>query len=118
LGDIDARDLRLRHVAPNIDRVGVVADLNVVPPVGRLDELAAQRRVGSINDRQLSFMGLSWASQRCSDTGPALADLLLGDGVDVVLLTPAWPVCTRAVGVLANGFETAAGSLVSSVRSP
>jgi D-proline reductase (dithiol) PrdB len=85
----DARDLQLSHIAPNLDRVGVVADLNVVYPVDRLDELAARHRVGSVNERHLSFMGaqMDLTTLLC-DTGPAAAELLVNDGVDVVLLTP------------------------------
>lgn len=84
-----ARDVQLSHLSPNIDRVGVVADLNVVYPVDRLRELAERGVIGSVNHRHLAFMGAQFEfDSLLSDTGPAAARLLLDDGVDVVLLTP------------------------------
>ena len=85
----DARDMQLSHFSPNFDRAGLAADLNIVYPVDRLAELAADGVIGSVNDRHLSFMG----AQRdlatiVHDTAPAAASLLRGDAVDVVLLTP------------------------------
>ena len=84
-----ARDLQLSHFSPNFDRAGFVADINVVYPVDRLDELAARGTIGSVATNHLSFMGaqLDLSTVRY-DTGPAAAKFLLDDGVDVVLLTP------------------------------
>ena len=85
----NARDLQLSHVSPNLDRVGIVADLNVVYPIDRLQEWADEGRIGSLNERHLSFMGAQMDfTTILTDTGPAAAQLLLDDGVDVVLLTP------------------------------
>jgi D-proline reductase (dithiol) PrdB len=79
------------HASANFDRAGVAADLNVVYPIDRLDELAAQARIGSVASRHLSFMGAqldhTFTTLRL-DTGPAAAKLLLADEVDVVVLTP------------------------------
>lgn len=84
-----ARDLRLSHFSPNFDRSGFAADLNVVFPVDRLDELAAAGTIGSVNHRHLSFMGAQFdLSTILLDSGPAAAQVLLDDEVDVVLLTP------------------------------
>jgi D-proline reductase (dithiol) PrdB len=81
----------LAHASANFDRAGVAADLNVVYPIDRLDELAAQGRIGSVASRHLSFMGAqldhTFTTLRL-DTGPAAAKLLIADEVDVVLLTP------------------------------
>lgn len=85
----DARDLQVSHFSPNFDRVGVALDLNVVYPADRLAELAADGRIESVNDRHLAFMGAQATYDTIiHDTGPAAAQLLLDDGVDVVLLTP------------------------------
>jgi D-proline reductase (dithiol) PrdB len=85
------RGVTLAHVSANFDRAGVAADLDVVYPIHRLDELAASGRIGSVASRNLSFMGAqldhTFATLRL-DSGPAAAKLLLDDGVDVVLLTP------------------------------
>jgi D-proline reductase (dithiol) PrdB len=87
----ERRDLRLAHASSNFDRSGFVADLNVVYPIDRLHEMAADGRIGSVASRHLSFMGAQpdhVLETLRLDTGPAAAQLLREDGVDVVLLTP------------------------------
>lgn len=86
-----ARDLTLAHASANFDRAGVAADLNVAYPVDRLAEAAADGRIGSVAARYVAFMGAQLDHTLTTlrlDTGPAAAQLLLDDGVDVVLLTP------------------------------
>ncbi len=86
----DARDLVLGHWSPNFDRTGVAIDLNVVYPIDRLEELAAQGIIGSVAPRHASFAGNQpddVATIRL-DSGPRAAGELAKDGVDVVLLTP------------------------------
>ena len=86
----DARDLELGHVSPNFDRAGFAADLNVVYPVDRLQELADQGVIGSVANYHYSFAGNQpdGLSALRLDTGPVCAQKMLEDGVDVVLLTP------------------------------
>lgn len=84
------RNFELKHLSPNFDRVGFVADINVVYPIDRLEEMAAAGEMGAVSETHLSFMGAqneTMASIR-NDTGPAAAKLLKESGVDVVLLTP------------------------------
>jgi D-proline reductase (dithiol) PrdB len=85
------RNLTLAHSSPNFDRTGVAIDLNVVYPVDRLHELADTGAIGSVASRHVAFMGAQVDHTLTTlrlDTGPAAAELLLADGVDVVLLTP------------------------------
>lgn len=85
------RNLTLAHASPNFDRTGLAADLNVVYPIDRLHELAANGVIGSVASQHLAFMGAQidhTLSTLRLDTGPAAAQLLMADGVDVVLLTP------------------------------
>lgn len=86
----EARDLRLGHVSPNFDRAGFAADMNVAYPIDRLEELADRGVIGSVASTHYSFFGPQpeTLSQIRLDTGPACAQKLLEDGVDVVLLTP------------------------------
>ena len=84
------RELRLGHWSMNFDRSGFAADLNVVYPIDRLEELAAAGTIGAVAPHHLSFAGAqpdTLAALRL-DSGPAAARRLLDDGVDVVLLTP------------------------------
>lgn len=83
--------VQLMHESPNFDRSGWLADPNVVFPVDRLRELAADRVIGSVAPRHISFAGnqqLPTLSELDLDAGPAAAELLARDQVDVVLLTP------------------------------
>ena len=86
----DRRDLQLAHHSANWDRSGLAADLNVVYPVDRLDELATDGVIGAVAPFHISFMGgLNEALTTIRlDTGVAAAHALLDANVDVVLLTP------------------------------
>ena len=85
-----SRDVVLGHWSPNFDRAGFAADLNVVYPIDRLEELAAQGVIGAVAPRHFAFAGNQedTVSSIRLDSGPRAARELLRDGVDVVLLTP------------------------------
>ena len=85
----DRRDIVCGHWSPNFDASGVSADLNVVFPIDRLEEMAAEGAIGSVSDVHLAFAGNQFdlAAIRM-DGGPAGAKFLLNHEVDVVLLTP------------------------------
>jgi D-proline reductase (dithiol) PrdB len=84
------RDLVLGHWSPNFDRSGFQLDLNVVYPIDRLEELAADGAIGAVADTHYAFAGNQpdTVSEIRLDTGPACARKLLSAGVDVVVLTP------------------------------
>ncbi len=84
------RGLKLGHWSPNFDRSGFAADLNVVYPIDRLEEMRAEGAIGAVAPRHISFAGNQPddVSTLRLDSGPAAAELLKSDGVDVVLLTP------------------------------
>ncbi len=84
------RELMLGHWSPNFDRSGFQIDLNVVYPIDRLEELAADGTIGSVAPHHFAFAGNQpdTVSELRLDTGPACAVELTNDQVDVVLLTP------------------------------
>ena len=84
------RDLVLGHWSPNFDHSGFQLDLNVVYPIDRLEELAAEGVIGDVAPRHFAFAGNQpeTVSEVRLDTGPACAAELLADGVDLVVLTP------------------------------
>ena len=87
----ESRDLQLSHFSPNFDRAGLTQDLNTAYPADRLNELVDAGVIGSVATNHLSFMGAQMDatfSTIIQDTGPAAAQMLIDDGVDVVLLTP------------------------------
>ena len=83
------RDVVVGHWSPNFDTAGVAADLNVVFPIDRLEELAKRGSIGRVSDVHLAFAGNQFElSGIRMDGGPAGAALLREHGVDVVVLTP------------------------------
>ena len=86
-----ARDLELGHLSPNFDRAGFHADITVVYPVDRLQELADEGIIGSVANFHYAFAGNQHndtLSELRLDTGPACARQMLEDEVAVVILTP------------------------------
>ena len=83
------RDVVVGHWSPNFDASGVSTDLNVVFPIDRLEEMAAEGAIGSVSEVHLAFAGNQFdlAAIRM-DGGPAGAKFLVEHEVDVVLLTP------------------------------
>jgi D-proline reductase (dithiol) PrdB len=84
------RSLMLSHTSHNFDRSGFVADLNVVFPIDRLAEMAAEGTIKGVSPQHVSFVGNleETLSTIRLDTGPAAAKLLREAGANVVLLTP------------------------------
>lgn len=88
--DRDDRNLIMGHWSPNFDHSGFHLDLNVVYPIDRLEELAADGVIGEVAPRHFAFAGNQpdTVSEIRLDTGPQCAVQLNADAVDVVLLTP------------------------------
>lgn len=86
-GDASSADIVMSHISSNYDRSGFQADYNIVFPLDRLWEMAADGEIGSVADYHYSFMGSTHPDQ-LEDTTRHLAGLLKGDGVDAVVLLP------------------------------
>lgn len=84
---IPAADIRMSHVSINFDRSGFQRDINVVFPIDRLAELAADGKIGSIASSHYSVMG-STDPKTMGATVDALAARLTSDRVDGVLFLP------------------------------
>ena len=84
-----ARDLKLGHHSVNFDRGGFAADINVVYPIDRLEELANRGVIGEVAQNNYSFAGnqSDSVSEIRLDSGPQCAKKMLNEHVDVVLLT-------------------------------
>lgn len=86
-GDTAPNDIVMSHISSNFDRTGFQQDYNIVFPLERLREMAADGEIATVADYHYSFMGathprhLEVATRR-------LAGLLKGDGVNAVLLIP------------------------------
>lgn len=87
--DGNRRDYRMGHWSPNFDTSGFAGDFNTVIPLDRLDELAADGKIGKVSGTHLSYAGNQFdLSAMRVDSGPAGAKLLKDKGVDIVLFTP------------------------------
>jgi D-proline reductase (dithiol) PrdB len=87
-GDARTADLVMSHISVNFDRSGFRTDPNVVFPLDRLKELAAEEQIGSVADFHYSFMGAPWPPTRFEPKARELAPLLERDGVDAAVLLP------------------------------
>ena len=86
-GDIAASDLIISHISTNFDRTGFQQDWNVMFPLDRLRELAADGEIGSVADFHYSFMGAP-GPEALQDAAHQLAGLLKADNVDAAVLIP------------------------------
>jgi D-proline reductase (dithiol) PrdB len=86
-GEPRTSDLVMSHYSTNFDRTGFQQDVNVVFPLDRLKEFAANRLIGSVAAYHYAFMGATPA-RALAPKARALAGLLKKDAIDGVLLTP------------------------------
>lgn len=84
---LDAGDIVMSHVSVNFDRSGFQRDLNVIYPIDRLRELAAEGVIGSVAETHYAVMG-STDPVAMQITADQLMGQLQQDRVDAVLLVP------------------------------
>lgn len=87
-GDTPGGELVMSHISVNFDRSGFRRDLNLVFPIDRLREMAADGEIGSVADFHYSFMGAPFPPTRFEAKARELARLLARDGVDAAVLLP------------------------------
>jgi D-proline reductase (dithiol) PrdB len=89
--DVPQAEVGASHL--HINTRDVLADINILLPVGRFRELVAEGRVGGLADRAYSFAGYQGfppdATAWRETYGPQVAEKFKAEGVDCVLLTPA-----------------------------
>jgi D-proline reductase (dithiol) PrdB len=90
--DLPASDILQSHSSLAFDKTAFIRDINVVFPVDRVGELVTEGRIGAVGPNHYSFMGalpdLGRLSQVRDETAPEVAQRLIDEDVDVVLLTP------------------------------
>ena len=87
--DTDVSTLMDTHRSGLYDHSGLRQDPNLAFPLDRLRELVRSERIGSLNQRHLSFMGSITAPNRLvKKTAPVAVRKLVEDGVDIALLVP------------------------------
>ena len=78
-------DLIMSHISNNFDRTGFQQDLNVVFPIDRLRELAADGTIGSVARYHYAFMGATPPTDQ-APVAKDLAQRLKEDDVSGVIL--------------------------------
>src|SRR5215470_12285766 len=87
--DTDLSTLGIAHRSDAFDIRGISVDKNLALPLDRLKSLAERGVIGSVAPRHFSFMGSIAAPGRLvAKTAPEVAQILLEDRVNAVLLTP------------------------------
>jgi D-proline reductase (dithiol) PrdB len=82
-------------------------DINCIFPLERLRELAASGEIGAVAPRLWSgFMGKTYNRKKIrEESGPAFADELQADKVDVLIAAPACPLDHQTVGLVCRVLE-------------
>jgi D-proline reductase (dithiol) PrdB len=80
-------EILISHVSINFDRAGFQRDINVVYPIDRLRELAAEGVIGGVTDTNYTVMG-STDPAAMVDAADGIAAALLAEGCNAVVLAP------------------------------
>ncbi len=80
-------DILVSHVSINFDRAGFQRDINVIWPIDRLRELAAEGVIGSVASTHYTVMG-STDPAAMVESADGIAAALLADRCDAVVLAP------------------------------
>ena len=86
-GDAGAGDLVMSHISASFDRTGFQQDVNVVLPVERLREMAAEGAIGSVASFHVSFMGAT-DPRAMAPAARELARVMRAESTNVALLIP------------------------------
>jgi D-proline reductase (dithiol) PrdB len=86
-GTTTPNDLLCSHISINFDRTGFQEDWNVIFPLDRLNELAAEGTIGSVAAAHYSFMGATDPIEMESAIHE-VATKLRADNVTAVVLPP------------------------------
>ncbi len=81
------RDLIMTHVAVEFDRSGWQQDLNVIIPLDRLEEMAAEGEIGSVANNHYSFMGAADPTTM-EKSAKKVAEKMKQEGANTVFLIP------------------------------
>jgi D-proline reductase (dithiol) PrdB len=88
-GNISPQLLEMNHRSWSFDQTGILRDRNLALPLDRLREMRERGEIGAVAPHHYSFMGsIVGPSKLIKEHAPHVAQRLVSDGVDVVLLTP------------------------------
>ncbi|MBI9083263.1 MAG: hypothetical protein JEZ11_06655 [Desulfobacterales bacterium] len=80
-------DVNVNHL--HIKTSYINDDINVMLPIGLLDELAEEGIIGGSAPTAYSFYGYQWSNDFLDQAIAPMTEQMLAEGVDAVILTPA-----------------------------
>lgn len=80
-------DVNVNHL--HIKTGYINEDINVMLPIGRLEDLAREGVIGELAPNAYSFYGYQWTEDFLDQAIAPMTDRMLDEGVEAVLLTPA-----------------------------
>ena len=82
------KDIQVHHL--HINTNPILEDINVILPIGRMEEFEKEGVIGRLAPTAYSFYGFQWEGTGFLKTAiEPMAENMKQEGVDVVLLTPA-----------------------------
>jgi D-proline reductase (dithiol) PrdB len=103
-GDVESSQLMVTH--EHYDHRDADEDINVVFPIDRLRELAAEGIIGGVSDKQLGFMGYTQQFRDLYEhAAPEMAKVILRSKADGVVLTAGCPLCHRVSVIIQREIE-------------
>jgi D-proline reductase (dithiol) PrdB len=109
--DTTEADIAVNHL--HINTGYILQDLNVMLPLARMKEFESEGLIGKMAPTAYSFYGFQW--ENTDFLKEAIAPMVTSmreEGVDAVILSPAWPFCCQSVGLAARFLEDAGFSTV------
>ncbi|WP_024622423.1 D-proline reductase (dithiol) protein PrdB [Metaclostridioides mangenotii] len=109
--DTPASELMCSH--GGFDNSDINKDVNAMLPIDRLHELVKEGFIGSLATNFIGFMGGGGNVDKFrNESGPAIAEILKKDKVDVALLTGGCGTCHRSATIVQRAVEEAGISTI------
>jgi D-proline reductase (dithiol) PrdB len=103
-GDVDTSQLRFKH--PHYDTSEATRDPNVLFPLDRLRELAAEGFIKKVSNKHIGCKGFSKdLKAQYEKMAPAVASEIERSQADAVVLTGGCPVCHRVIVAVQREIE-------------
>lgn len=109
--DAEPETLHLAH--PYLDITGAEDDINIIFPLTRLRELEEENFIGELATSHISFMGYLPDPYEVEPGAEEVAQLLLDDGVDLVIMTPGEVLSHQTMGLIQRTIEEAGIATIS-----
>ncbi len=103
-GDVETGQLMVTH--EHYDHHDADKDINVVFPIDRLRELAAEGIIAGVSEKHLGFMGYTQQFRDLYErAAPEIARIISRSKADGVILTGGCPLCHRVSAIIQREIE-------------